>query len=135
MNFLGIKSTRFNRSTYFLSSFFALFVIGVPGVTLSLILNGGAGNYALNVFIYIFVALGFYAYLILAMTKRLHDLNINGLWAIAYAIAAFIPFVNFILGLYLLSADGTNSENKYGQRPQTIEIMGLVVWRKNSLKG
>ena len=64
------------------------------------------------------------------MIKRLHDLNINGLWVIAYAIAAFIPFVNFILGLYLLSTDGTNGDNKYGQRPRTIEIMGLVVWRK-----
>jgi uncharacterized membrane protein YhaH (DUF805 family) len=128
MNILGIKSARFNRLTYFLSIFFALFVFGGIGTTLGLILNFNAGNSSPNPFIFIPFAIGFYAYVILAMVKRLHDLNINGLWSIAYTALAFVPFVNLIAGSYLLFQKGTAGNNNYGSQPKVIHIMGIEIW-------
>lgn len=44
---------------------------------------------------------------------RLHDLNKSGWWIII----GYIPYVNIIVGLYLLFVKGTNGTNKYGEDP------------------
>ena len=44
--------------------------------------------------------------------RRLHDLNQSGWVVIGY----FIPFVNFILAIYVLFWPGKDEKNKYGDR-------------------
>jgi len=46
--------------------------------------------------------------------KRWHDLNLSG-WML---LTLFIPFVNFLIFLYLGLAPGTTATNKYGDAPQ-----------------
>jgi hypothetical protein len=46
--------------------------------------------------------------------KRLHDVDKSG-W---FLLLALIPIVNFILGLYMLFADGTVGPNRYGADPK-----------------
>jgi uncharacterized membrane protein YhaH (DUF805 family) len=46
--------------------------------------------------------------------KRWHDLNMSG-WMV---LTLFIPFVNFLILLYLGFAPGTAGTNKYGEEPQ-----------------
>jgi uncharacterized membrane protein YhaH (DUF805 family) len=47
------------------------------------------------------------------MIRRLHDLNRPAWWVIA----TFVPFLNLVLGLYLLFARGTYGPNQYGADP------------------
>ena len=47
------------------------------------------------------------------MIRRLHDLDRPTWWCIG----AFIPIVNFVMGLYLLLAEGTRGPNQYGPDP------------------
>jgi len=46
--------------------------------------------------------------------KRWHDLNLSD-WML---LTLFIPFVNFLIFLYLGLAPGTTGTNKYGDEPQ-----------------
>ena len=50
---------------------------------------------------------------IMVAIRRLHDLNRSG-W---FMIAAFVPIVNVILGIYMLFFKGTPGPNKYGADP------------------
>lgn len=45
--------------------------------------------------------------------RRLHDLNYSGWWALL----EFIPFINFLLILYLFFKQGEQRANKYGPKP------------------
>ncbi|MEO6109563.1 MAG: DUF805 domain-containing protein [Candidatus Saccharimonadales bacterium] len=135
MNILGIRSPRFNRLTYLLSIFFAMFVFVGLGVILSSLFDVAMGvktdSFEPNPFIFLPFFLGYYLYLIMAVVKRLHDLDIHGAWSIAFAVAIFIPIVNLITGLYLLFTDGNAGDNKYGKRPQVVHVMGVVIWKKS----
>ena len=53
---------------------------------------------------------------IMAAIRRLHDLNRSG-W---FLIAAIIPLLNFVLGIYLLFFKGTEGYNQYGEDPLAI---------------
>lgn len=44
--------------------------------------------------------------------RRLHDFDKTGWWYLL----AFVPFANFVMGLILLFAPGTQGENRYGTR-------------------
>ena len=46
-------------------------------------------------------------------TRRLHDLNRSG-WLL---LAVIIPFLNIVLGIYMLCFKGTDGANKYGADP------------------
>lgn len=50
---------------------------------------------------------------IMITIRRLHDLGHTG-W---FALVTFIPFVNFIFGIYLLFAQGNRGPNIYGPDP------------------
>lgn len=45
--------------------------------------------------------------------KRLHDLGQSG-WV---SLSQLIPFVNIVVGLWLLFGAGTDGANKYGAKP------------------
>ena len=44
---------------------------------------------------------------------RFHDLNYSG-W---FALLLFIPYVDLLVGLYVIFASGTDGPNKYGPDP------------------
>lgn len=50
------------------------------------------------------------------MMRRLHDLNRPGWWVVG----SLVPLLNFVLGLYLLFAKGTDGANQYG--PDPLEV-------------
>lgn len=50
---------------------------------------------------------------IMVAIRRLHDLNRSG-W---FLLAVIIPFLNIILGIYMLCFKGTDGANKYGADP------------------
>jgi len=52
--------------------------------------------------------------------QRLHDLDKPG-W---YALLMLVPLVNFVLGLYLTFAAGSDGPNKYGEDPLAPENAG-----------
>ena len=54
--------------------------------------------------------------------RRLNDLNHSGWWSVAM----LVPFVNFLLGLYLLFAPGTAGSNNYGPAP-SANTRGVVI--------
>lgn len=73
--------------------------------------RGGSGGIVVLTLIYfipaIWVALATYV-------KRWHDLNMSG-WMV---LTLFIPFINFLILLYLGLAPGKTETNKYGEVPQ-----------------
>ncbi len=73
--------------------------------------RGGSGGIVLLMLIYFIPAI----WLALATyVKRWHDLNMSG-WMV---LTLFIPFINFLILLYLGLAPGKTETNKYGEVPQ-----------------
>ncbi len=57
-------------------------------------------------------------FIVFALTqhvRRLHDVNVTGL----YSLVILIPFVNFLFMLWLCFVKGTEGPNKYGSDPLT----------------
>ena len=93
---------RLNRWRYFTKSLKMLALMFVGGIFSKIISVVGT--------IIIFIAsIG----CILLSIRRLHDLDKSGF----YLLLTVIPFVDFILGIYLLFAKGTEGDNQYGEDP------------------
>lgn len=54
--------------------------------------------------------------------RRLNDLNHSGWWSLMM----LVPFINFVLGLYLLFAPGTAGSNNHGPAP-SANTRGVVI--------
>ena len=65
---------------------------------------------------FIIIALGIYSfmYCLVCSVKRLHDFNYNGWWILLY----FVPFINVLFQLALISIPGIKSHNRFGQSKQ-----------------
>ena len=50
---------------------------------------------------------------LLLVIRRLHDIGRSGWWWLL----VFIPFVNFIMGIYLMSQKGETGPNRFGPDP------------------
>lgn len=110
---------RIRRIEYFLSCLLGGAVTAIAfwlGVGTSLIgasQNSGSG-FGIGVLIGFSALIGGIWFTIAQDVKRLHDVDKSG-WLI---ILLLIPIVNFILGLYMLLADGTVGPNRYGNDPK-----------------
>lgn len=110
---------RIRRIEYFLSGiigsivFWIAWLLGIATLFLSAG-SGSAGGSAIGVFIGFVALIGVIWFSLAQGVKRLHDVNKSG-WLI---LLAFIPIINFILGLYMLFADGTVGPNLYGNDPK-----------------
>lgn len=101
---------RVNRRAYIVLSLYilgagllALIPIGMVGA----VSNGLGGLLAVLVYFALFIV-G-----LSVNVRRCHDLNYSG-WLV---LATLIPYVNFLIGLYLLCAPGTKGPNRYGPDP------------------
>jgi len=83
--------------------FFAAVILGIgsPGGRNT----GGAFLYLVLMIVYAIATLSYGA-------RRLHDFDKSAWWYLLM----FIPFVNFVMGLVLLLAPGTQGPNTYGIR-------------------
>lgn len=133
MDILGLKINRFNRSTFFLSTFLTMFLFVAVGLALSAIIGEIFGPFdpadpssphpaALIPFMVLW-----YVYLVICIVKRLHDLDIHGAWATGVVVGSLIPFAGFFIGIWLLFTKGTEGTNKYGEPAEGVHIMGLAL--------
>ena len=110
---------RIRRIEYFLSCLLGGAVTAIAfwlGVGTSLIgasQNSGSG-FGIGVLIGFSALIGGIWFTIAQDVKRLHDVDKSG-WLV---VLLLIPIVNFILGLYMLFADGTVGPNRYGNDPK-----------------
>jgi len=99
---------RLRRKDYFVR----ILLLSIPGVFFSVLSEGSAENGLIGFLALITICCGIIA--AIQIVKRLHDINLSGwLWLIS-----FVPFVNFIFGLYILFKDGTQGPNQYGEDPK-----------------
>ena len=86
------------------------------GMGTSLVSAGveSAGGFGFGILISIAAILGGIWFTIAQDVKRLHDVDKSG-WFVLFLI---IPVINFILGIYMLFADGTVGPNRYGNDPK-----------------
>lgn len=110
---------RIRRIEYLLSNLLGGFVFGVAfwlGMGTSLISaeTKSAGGFGFGMLISIAAILGGIWFTIAQDVKRLHDVDKSG-W---FVLLLIIPVINFILGIYMLLADGTVGPNRYGNDPK-----------------
>lgn len=110
---------RIRRIEYFLSNLLGGFVFGLAfwlGMGTSLVSAEveSAGGFGFGILISIAAILGGIWFTIAQDVKRLHDVDKSG-WFVLFLI---IPVINFILGIYMLFADGTVGPNRYGNDPK-----------------
>ena len=98
---------RLNRKRYFFRTFIVGFIFGLVGTLLSAV----SPILAIPIWI-IYAASG-----ITLGIRRCHDLDKSG-W---FYLLMCIPFVNIVIGLYLLFAVGTIGPNQYGPDPLARE--------------
>lgn len=67
------------------------------------------------------------AFIFVAMIQRLHDTNKSGWWLLLF----FVPLLNIGIGLYVLFASGTPTENNFGNPPPPNKrwhwVVGLFI--------
>ena len=110
---------RIRRIEYLLSNLLGGFVFGIAfwlGIGTSLVgaEAASAGGLGFGMLIAIAAILGGIWFTIAQDVKRLHDVDKSG-WFVLFLI---IPVINFILGIYMLFADGTVGPNRYGNDPK-----------------
>lgn len=111
---------RLRRRDFFFHMFGGTLIFGLVG---GLLANFNIG--VLMLFSFFLMLVGFSA-----ITRRLHDIGISQWWILLI----FVPFINFIFGLFLLFKKGMIGLNKYGPDPKgeindkfdIIIIIGLV---------
>lgn len=120
---------RIGRLRYLAYTFSTIFILsfglGILVTILTPVLFGGLRGAAGGM-----IAMGLYTVppvlISLIMTKRrLNDLDHAGWWSLL----ALVPFVNFILGLYLTFRAGTKGPNRYGLSPgknSTLVVIGAM---------
>lgn len=133
MNVLGLSVKRFNRSTFFLSTFLSMFLFVAIGLVMSMIISAVFGPFDPSdpssphpAGLIPFMVL-WYIYLVVCIVKRLHDLDVHGAWAIGVVVGSFIPFINLALTIWLLFIAGTEGVNKYGEPLKATYILGLAI--------
>lgn len=105
---------------FFISTFFFVLMLNAP-----FIFKGSMLETILYI-VYLFFVISMFIITLALFTRRLHDLNLSGLWIIIYLI--FIVFINvskiqllyqipFFIELALCFIKGTNGPNKYGEYP------------------
>ena len=110
---------RIRRIEYFLSNLLGGFVFGIAfwagmGTSVVSAEAESVGGFGIGLLISIAAFIGGIWFTIAQDVKRLHDVDKTG-W---FIILLFIPFVNFVFGLYMLLADGTVGPNRYGDDPK-----------------
>lgn len=108
---------RIGRGLFFISTFFP----GIIGGILQSLFhdfkashaNDISFNYIFISYVYIFVIILLVIFLISIHIKRFHDFGKSGYWVFLY----LIPYVNFIVFIYLIFKKGDNKKNKYGPQP------------------
>lgn len=88
-----------------------ILLLSIPSVIFQIIIEEFIGESILILSAPLLIGVG--VLIIIQAIKRLHDLDLSGLWCLV----SFIPLVNFFFGLYLLFAKGTKGPNKYGDDP------------------
>lgn len=100
-------SGRIDRSEFFLFIVaWKLVVLIFWGFTISV------SKEAISLLFNLFLLISFF-YPLSFIIRRLHDLNISGIWFFLI----LIPFINLLFLLFLLCAPGTDGVNKYGEKP------------------
>ena len=110
---------RIRRIEYLLSCMLGGVVAGIAfwlgvGTALIGVEQNSVGGFSLGVFLGFTALIGGMWFTLAQYVKRLHDVDKSG-W---FIILLLIPFVNFILGVYMLLADGTVGPNRYGDDPK-----------------
>ncbi len=110
---------RIRRIEYLLSAIIGGVVTGIAfwlgvGTAVFGAASNSRGGFGIGVLIGIAALAGGIWFTIAQDVKRLHDVDKSG-W---FLLLALIPIVNFILGLYMLFADGTVGPNRYGADPK-----------------
>ncbi len=127
MKILGLNLKRLNRSSYILTVFVSMFAFVTVGLILGAIFNSLLGPIDQTMpdsphplgFVPFLVL--WFVYFAMCMAKRFHDMNMSG-WL---SLAAFLPFVGFVLGILLTFVAGTDGTNKYGSPLKGIRVMGF----------
>lgn len=93
---------------------FCMFYIGVLSIgcllaLLDVVLGWGSPEKDYGVLVRIFLVVAFVLLLIVTV-RRLHDINFSSWWALVL----FVPFVSFLMLLFLLVWPPTKGANSYG---------------------
>ncbi len=133
MNVLGLNIKRFNRMTFFLTTLLSAFLFVAVGLALSMIIGAIFGPFdptdpsSPHPAGLIPLMILWYVYFVVCIVKRLHDLNVHGAWTVGVVAGSFVPFVGFVIGLWLLFAEGTKGDNTYGKPTSKTSVMGFSV--------
>jgi uncharacterized membrane protein YhaH (DUF805 family) len=73
---------------------------------------------------FIVILVLYFYFLMVISVRRLHDMNRGG-WLI---LVFLIPFLNIVLGLYLLLGSGTAGPNRYGLARETAVWEKILAW-------
>lgn len=126
IDLLGLSARRLNRSSYILSMFVSMFLFIGLGLLIDAVVRTIFGIETIDdeptALLFVFI-IGWWAYAIYCIIRRLHDLNMSSWWLIS----SLVPFLNIYIGLKLLFIKGTNHANKYGEPLNRTYILGLGI--------
>ncbi len=112
---------RLNRLAYFLRSIALLLTASIVDIFLLFISVSDSGSLEPSTVIaaiFLMLQIMFLTSNLSLTVRRLHDINLNGWWAIL----EFIPYVNIAFWLVLVFKKGSYGHNKYGANPLWREM-------------
>ena len=116
---------RLRYLAYSMGTYLLLMLVMVPLVGVSALTGGEPNVSMIGMLIMGVVYIAMLVAWITFAKRRLNDLNRNGWWLLL----ALVPFVNFLLTIYMMFFPGTDGDNNYGAVPMANTLgVQILAW-------
>lgn len=118
---------RLRYLAYSMGTYLLLMLIMLPMFGMSAFMGGEPDISTIGMLVMAVVYISMIVVWIMFAKRRLNDLDRNGWWLLL----AFVPFVNFLLTIYMMFFPGTDGDNNYGAVPVAntlgVQILGWMM--------
>jgi len=116
---------RLRYLAYSMASYLLLMLVMVPMLGVSAFMGGAPDISTIGMLVMGVLYIAMFVVWIAFAKRRLNDLNRNGWWLLL----ALVPFVNFLLTIYMMFFPGTDGSNNYGAVPvaNTLGVQ-ILAW-------
>jgi len=116
---------RLRYLAYSMASYLLLMLVMVPMLGVSAFMGGTPDISTIGMLVMGVMYIAMFVVWIAFAKRRLNDLNRNGWWLLL----ALVPFVNFLLTIYMMFFPGTDGSNSYGAVPvaNTLGVQ-ILAW-------
>lgn len=118
---------RLRYLAYGMGSYMLLMAVMIPLIGVSAFTGGEPAMSGISMAIMVVIYVAMLVLAVMFGKRRLNDLNRSGWWFLLF----IVPFVNFLLTIYIMFFPGTDGDNNFGPAPTAnslgVQILGWMM--------